>query len=110
MQAIDNETSAERADVTVDHMGAAAEEGLRALALTTLKKKADFRAHLLVYALVNGMIVAIWLMTGSGFFWPIFPIAGWGVGLVMHAWDVYMTRPPTELEVTREMDRLRHRS
>ncbi|MGW5239101.1 2TM domain-containing protein [Monashia sp. NPDC004114] len=107
---MDKETNVESVDATVDRTGAQGEDGLRAQAIETLKKKADFRVHLLVYALVNGMIVAIWMMTGSGFFWPIFPIAGWGVGLVMHAWDVFMTRPPTEIEVTREMDRLRDRT
>jgi hypothetical protein len=105
---MDNDTNAEPTDVAPDRTGAAREEGLRALALTSLKKRADFRVHLLVYALVNGMIVGIWMVTGSGFFWPIFPIAGWGIGLVMHAWDVYVTRPPTEAEVEHEMDRLRH--
>lgn len=107
---MDKETQADHVDATVDRTGAQGEDGLRVQAIAMLKKKADFRVHLLVFALVNAMVVAIWLMTGSGFFWPIFLIAGWGVGLVMHAWDVYMTRPPTEIEVTREMDRLRERT
>jgi hypothetical protein len=106
---MDKDMNVERVDATVDRTGEAGDDGLRTQALTTLKKKADFRSHLVVYALVNAMIVAIWVATGSDFFWPIFPIAGWGIGLVMHAWDVYMTRPPTEVEVTREMDRLRDR-
>ena len=36
-------------------------------------------------------------------------IGSFGIGIVMHAWDVYMTRPPTDVEVSREMDRLRDR-
>ena len=106
---MDKDTNLEPVVATVDRTGEAVEETLRSQALVTLRKKSDFRVHLLVYALVNSMVVAIWVVTGSGFFWPIFPIAGWGVGLVMHAWDVYMTRPPTEIEVSREMDRLRNR-
>jgi len=104
---MDNDATAKRTDVATDRTGAAREEGLREIALTALKKKADFRVHLVVYVLVNCMIVGIWLVTGSGFFWPVFPIAGWGVGLAMHAWDVYVTRPPTEAEVEREMEKLR---
>ena len=58
-----------------------------------LKKQRDFHAHLLVYLLVNGFVVLIWGLTGSaGFFWPVFLIAAWGVGLVMNAWDVYWRR------------------
>ena len=105
---MDEDVNVERTEVSPDRTGSAREEGLRALAVTSLKKKADFRVHLLVYCLVNGMFVVIWLMTGSGFFWPVFPLAGWGIGLAMHAWDVYMARPPTEVEVEREMQRLRN--
>ena len=31
------------------------------------------------------MLVGIWALTGHGFFWPFFPIAGWGIGLGCHA-------------------------
>ena len=83
---------------------------LREAAVESLKKKAEFRAHVLVYALVNSFLVAIWAVTGSGFFWPVFPIAGWGIGLVLHAWDTYRVQVPTEEDIRREMDRLRSRS
>jgi len=36
----------------------------------------------------------------------MFPLAGWGIGLVFHAWDVYRAEP-SEAETSREMDRLR---
>jgi hypothetical protein len=38
--------------------------------------------HLRAYIAVNVMLVAIWALTGAGYFWPIWPILGWGVGLV----------------------------
>jgi 2TM domain len=81
-------------------------EGLRDRAEASLKKKSEFWTHLLAYVVINGVIVAIWAMTGAGFFWPAFPIAGWGIGLVFHAWDVYVERPPSEERIRREMDRL----
>ena len=71
-----------------------------------LKKQRDFHAHLLVYLLVNGFVVVIWALTGSaGFFWPVFLIAAWGIGLVMNAWDVYWRREITEQDVQHEMER-----
>jgi hypothetical protein len=82
------------------------EEDLRERAIARLKKKSDFRAHLLAYLLVNGFIVVIWAITDSGFFWPIFPIFGWGIGLVFNAWDVYR-EPVSEERIRREMGRLR---
>lgn len=83
---------------------------LREAAVDSLKKKAEFRAHLLAYVLVNAFFVAVWVVTGAGFFWPVFPIAGWGIGLVLHAWDTYRKQAPTEQDIRREMDRLRSRS
>jgi hypothetical protein len=47
--------------------------------------KAAWGAHLGSYLSVNLMLVVIWLMTTpGGYFWPMWPIMGWGVGLVAH--------------------------
>ena len=27
------------------------------------------------------LFVAIWAASGAGFFWPVFPLLGWGAGL-----------------------------
>jgi hypothetical protein len=80
------------------------EEGLRNRAIQRLRKKHDFHAHLLVYALVNSFLVIIWALTGADFFWPIFPMVGWGIGVVMNAWDVYRSEEPTEDRIRREME------
>jgi 2TM domain len=75
-------------------------------AVTRLKKRRDFRGHLLVYLLVNTFLVVIWAVTdGHGFFWPVFPIVGWGIGVVMNAWDVYWRPRITEQAIQREMGR-----
>ena len=72
-----------------------------------VKKRRDFHAHLLVFTLVNTSLVIVWLTTeGHGFFWPIFPIAFWGIGVVMNAWDVYRGEDFSEDQIEREMRRL----
>ena len=43
-----------------------------------------FRAHLTVYCAVIGFLVLIWLVTGAGHPWPIYPAGGWGIGLASH--------------------------
>jgi hypothetical protein len=65
------------------------EEELRERAITRLKKKRDFRGHVFIYVAVNTMLVVIWAVTGAEFFWPIFPILGWGMGVAFHAWNTY---------------------
>jgi hypothetical protein len=81
---------------------------LRDRAVEQLRKKRAFYGHLLVYALVNTMIVVIWAMTSGGFFWPVFPMLAWGIGVVMNAWDVWHGEF-SEDQIAREMTRLQQR-
>jgi len=77
----------------------------RRAALDRVRAKRDFRNHLGVYLIINTLLVVIWAATGGGYFWPIWPIAGWGVGLAFHAWSAYFEKPISEEEILREMDR-----
>jgi hypothetical protein len=83
------------------------EAAIRARALKRLKKRRDFAAHLLVYLLVNSFLVAIWAVTSGGFFWPVFPIIGWGIGVVMNGWDVWRGDEFTEEQIAHEMQRIK---
>ncbi len=77
----------------------------RAAAIKRLENKRDFKNHALIYGAVNVMLVVIWAASGAGYFWPIWSIAGWGVGLALHAWSVYGERPITEEEIEEETKR-----
>ena len=44
-----------------------------------------FREHLRTYVMVMVLLVAIWALTGMGYFWPVWPMLGWGIGLWSHA-------------------------
>jgi hypothetical protein len=83
------------------------EDELREQAVSRLKKRRDFHAHIFIYVAVNSVLVIIWAVTGAGFFWPIFPILGWGIGVAANAWDVYGRKPISEDEIRRETERLR---
>jgi 2TM domain len=83
---------------------------MRERAIKRLKKRRDLGAHVLVYLLVNSFIIAIWFVTNDGgFFWPVFPIGGWGIGLVMNAYDVFRSEDFDEDTIRREMHRLQRR-
>ena len=57
--------------------------------------------------LVNAFLIVIWTTVAEGgFFWPIFPLVGWGIGIIFHAWDVYAGEP-SEAGITKEMEFLR---
>ena len=74
-------------------------------AVERLKQKRDFRTHLSVYVVVNALLVAIWALSGAGYFWPVWTLLGWGVGIVFHWRDTYMQKPITEQQIEREMGR-----
>ena len=84
------------------------DDDLRARALKHLKAKRDLQAHIVAYVTVNLMLVGIWWVSGAAFFWPVFPILGWGIGLAFNVWDV-MSPEPGPAEVEAEMARLRDR-
>lgn len=70
-----------------------------------LQERRDFGSHLVAYVVVNAFLIGVWAMTGAGYFWPAWVLAGWGVGLVLHAWEVFFRRPITEAEIDDEVRR-----
>ena len=44
-----------------------------------------FYIHLGVYALINLFLIVLNLITSPAYFWAIWPLLGWGVGLGAHA-------------------------
>jgi hypothetical protein len=74
-----------------------------------LQARRDFWSHAFCYAVVNAVVVATWLMTGSGYFWPAWLIGLWGVGLLMHAWNTFVVRPVSDEDVEAELRRRRLR-
>lgn len=77
----------------------------RAAAIKRVKAKRGFRNHVAIYLIVNAMFVVVWAVSGTGYFWPVWPIAGWGIGLAVHGWSTYFAKPISEEEIRREMER-----
>jgi hypothetical protein len=65
----------------------------------------DFGSHLVAYVVINGFIILVWAVTGAGSFWPIWVLAGWGIGLVLHAYEVFLRRPVTDADIEAELHR-----
>ena len=75
----------------------------RDAAIKRVKAKRDFVRSLVAYLVVNSMLVVIWAITDAGYFWPIWPILGWGVALVLQGWNAYLRKPISEDDIRREM-------
>jgi eukaryotic-like serine/threonine-protein kinase len=57
----------------------------------------SFKTHLTLYLLVNAFLIGIWAASGGGYFWPIWSILGWGIGLAAHGAPLIgrgIRRPP----------------
>ena len=81
------------------------QDSVREAAIKRLKDKRDFRMHVVTYVTINVMLIGIWALTGHGYFWPVWVLGGWGVGLVLHAWTTFFTKPITEAQIEREMSK-----
>ncbi|MBU8818174.1 DUF1707 domain-containing protein [Mycolicibacterium goodii] len=51
------------------------------------------RLHLAAYLAVSVLMLGIWLAVGLGgggwYFWPVWPIMGWGIGVASHAIPIW---------------------
>ena len=47
------------------------------------RRRAARRPDLPAYIAVSLLLVTIWALTGMEYFWPIWPIAGWGLSFLM---------------------------
>lgn len=72
-----------------------------------LLRKRKFRGDLVAYLVINAFLVGIWAVTGFGYFWPGWILAGWGVLLLLDGWDAYYRHDVNEDDIRREMHKMR---
>ncbi|WP_433363099.1 2TM domain-containing protein [Actinoplanes sp. CA-142083] len=52
-------------------------------------------AHVFWYVVANvAQVIVWWLVTPDIFFWPLWSILGWGIGLIAHIWAVRVALRP----------------
>jgi Na+/melibiose symporter-like transporter len=79
----------------------------RAQARKRLQDRRKIVADVVSYLVINAFLVVVWLLSGGGYFWPGWVMAGWGIILVLHVWEVFWRRPITEADVDEEVRRSR---
>ena len=70
-------------------------------------KRRTFYLHLAVYLAVQVMLIAIWALVGGGFPWFLFPLMGWGIGVVAHGATAFLLAHPDDIVLQREQKRMR---
>lgn len=74
------------------------------------QRRAAFKYHLGTYVIVNAFFWVLWYFKGQhvseeGWPWPIWPMIGWGIGLLFHYLGAYVF--PKESSVEREYEKLK---
>jgi fatty acid desaturase len=67
------------------------------------QRKHKFRGDVAAYVVINAFLIGVWALTGFGYFWPGWVLAGWGVFLVLDAWNIFYRTPVTEADIQREL-------
>jgi hypothetical protein len=74
-----------------------------------VRSKEGFLWHLAAFCLVNAGLVAINLTHTPQYYWFLWPLAGWSVGLLLHATSVFMTTGVRSDMVAAEIEREKQR-
>jgi len=86
------------------------EEEIYKIARKRVEEKKGFYTHLTVYIIVNAFLIIIWALTGAGFPWFLFPMGGWGIGLIFHFLGTFVFNKQTGWEmreIEKEAEKLR---
>lgn len=83
-------------------------DDLRQRAVASLKAKQGFWRSLGTWVVLSIFFVLIWALTGMGYFWPAWPIAGIAIGVAFSAFSAYgpARGALTESKIQDEMRRL----
>lgn len=78
----------------------------REIARKRIEDRRNFVPHLIVYLVTNAGLILLWVWAGGdGFFWPGIVLIAWGIGVLMHAWNAFFSKPISEADVDRELKR-----
>ena len=78
-------------------------KAMRKAAEKRVKNRMEFYQHVVAYVVINAML----LIAFRDQWWVIFPLFGWGLGVIMHGMEVFLDDPARrERAIAREMAKL----
>ena len=83
------------------------EEELYQYARQRVKRRRKFYSHVITWVVMSVFFILLNLAT-SDYFWAIFPILGWGIGVAFHGIQIF-TNEWEDSEIDREYERLKKR-
>ncbi len=86
------------------------QNGFRAGTIKRVWMKRAFQLHAISFVAGSLLMLLIWSSAGGGYFWPVWPITGWGAGLIIQAWVTFGSWRISEAAIQREMRKETERS
>jgi len=81
------------------------EDGARQQAIQRLHQRRGFVNYIIGAVVVSLFMVVIWALSGRGYFWPIWVMGGFLIGLIFYGVNQAMNKPLTEDQIQREMQK-----
>lgn len=77
----------------------------------TAKLRVEFRIHLISYIAVNTFLAIINLSLTPDYLWVVWPLLGWGIGIIMHGLQVHYSTQSSfkERMIQKEMNKLKNK-
>lgn len=79
----------------------------RTAAIARLKGKQHLTYKAVSFAVLTAFFVAIWAISGAGYFWPAWIMLGFAFALAGELWSFYGKKSITEDDIQREMAKAR---
>ncbi|MFC2056750.1 2TM domain-containing protein [Chloroflexota bacterium] len=85
------------------------EEQIYERAKKIVEEKKGFYWNLAAYVVVNSMLVLIWAFAaGGGYPWFLWPLGGWGIGLLLHFLGVFVLGGKSDIAaIEKEAEKIR---
>ena len=82
---------------------------LEVLAKRRVQARTGLLIHVLIYLVMNTGFALIWYVSGHGYPWFLWPMFGWGIGIVGHAVTMLIgpDSPHERRAIDRELRRMR---
>jgi uncharacterized membrane protein YdjX (TVP38/TMEM64 family) len=83
-------------------------DDIREVARKRIKARRDFWYLMVIFAIVIVIVIAVWAITGMGYFWPMWAIFGLLIATVFSALSTFgpMSRPITQDRIDEEVRKM----
>lgn len=69
--------------------GVESQEELRKRAIKRVRAKQNFWRLATLFVIIWAILIAVWALSGGGYFWPAWAILGMGIALAFTAWGTF---------------------